>query len=60
MKIIAQAGKDYILQATAQECKQILQAGLAIFNVGKYGLKAVRSKPNKSKQDNLRKLKRIK
>lgn len=60
MRIIEQFGKQYVLVATATECSKMLDAGLKIENVADYGNRAPRSKPNKTKADNLRKRPKMK
>jgi len=60
MKAIYQKGKEYVLVASAQECEKAIEAGITIEGAGKYGSKAIKGKPNRTKQDNLRKLKKLK
>jgi hypothetical protein len=55
-EIIYQLGKRYLIAASPQDCRDMLAAGIKIKNATAYGLKAVRSRPNKLYTDNLRKL----
>lgn len=53
-KIIHQLGRQYVIVASPEDCRNMLAAGIKIENATAYGLKAVRSKPNKLYTDNLR------